>query len=59
MIIFVPLSTLTIAVAGWPGAIGVACVAVNLLMRFYFKRAINEMDLELGKLTNARISTTI
>ena len=59
IIIFILLSTLVVIIAGWPGVVGILCYAINLVMRFYYKKAINKMDKSLAKLTNARISTTI
>lgn len=56
---FVLLSVLVIYVASWPGVIGISLVGANLFFRFLFKKAINNMDKELGVHTNKRIKTTI
>ena len=56
---FVILAVLVIYVASWPGVIGISLVAANLFFRFLFKKAISNIDKDLGVLTNRRIKTTI
>ena len=56
---FVMLSVLVIYVASWPGVIGIGLVAANLFFRFLFKKAINNMDVDLAVLTKERVSNTI
>ena len=45
VIILILLSTLISIIAGWSGVIGILFYATYLVMRFYFKNIINDMDL--------------